>query len=505
MLNGRAVITQRGNQIAPQILNYWEPSLFAQDDWRVTPKLTMNLGVRYDIFGPPTERQNRLSNFNVNTLSLVLASANDRKDGLSTGYGNVSPRVGFALSLPRQTVVRGAFGMSFFPGDLQGAQSPQNVPYFYNYSVTGLTSINNPLPTPISYDPTTIASNSQITIVNAKDTNLRTSYIEMFNLFAQKQLGEFVVTLGYVGELGRRRVFGSNLNEPLPPGAGNPTPAYRYATQFPYLTSISYVNNAGGSNYNAMQFEVQKRTAHGLTLNANYTYARGLDQAFSPSGSNGGPNSAELYNNPAYDYGNSDLDIRNRAAASATYELPFGKSLTGYKAALAKGWQFGALGFWQSGLPFTVLDGISHTNSAGASVTQSNQPAGGGGSTRPNVIANAKLSEKSLSQYFNTSAFQLQTFGTLGNEGRNQVYGPHDRRLDLSLLKTFSVFREAQLQFRAECFNITNTPNFSVPNSSFTAVDANKVATTAGGFGSITSTSPSEFSREFQFALKLNF
>ena len=288
-----------------------------------------------------------------------------------------------------------------------------------------------------------------------------------------------------------------------------------------------------------MQVSFDRKFAKGLITDINWTWAHGMN-TWSGYESGGAP--AEWLNNPAYDYADSDLDLRHRLAATLTYDLPFGDKLNGASAAALKGWSISASGFWQTGIPVTVTD--------------NNNPGGSFGDTqisiRPNLVKGVKAvsSSPSVNGWFNPAAFDraglcgetvAQTVAnaaaynatgpsapiqpgscawaynstnvykidhiTLGNERDNMFRGPHLRQLDLSLYKSFYLTEATRLQFRAECYNVTNTPNFAQPNSSLSALQygANGNITSTGNFGQITSTAFSFVPRVWQFALKLSF
>jgi hypothetical protein len=503
--------TLRANQLTAMEYEYWEPSAYAQDDWRATRNLTLNLGIRYEVFPPNIEKRNRSSNFDLSTLSMVLASSGDQHLGVKTPYADFSPRVGFALSLPRQTAVHGGFGMTFYPltegvGDGIGSSNPPST-----FSNTALGSGFTSMVVPTAPNVATLASNSSISSVNSWTHNYSPMYVEQFSVDVQKQFGANVATVGYVGELGRQLPYSYNADEPAPPGAETLSsvkiPAYVYASQYPYLTTITVNNNAATLSYNALKVQIQRRTANGLTVNGNYTYARGLNNTFSSGSSNGSGVTNGFYsNNVAYDYGNSNLDVRHRVAASINYEIPFGKNLNGAEGVVLKGWQANTIGYWQTGLPFTVVDGATaYATPSGTTYTQDLLPSGAA-VDRPNMLHGAHASNSSVNQAFDISAFQLQTLGTAGDEHRNQIYGPHDRRLDLSIFKTFKITERVSTQFRAECFDLFNTPNFATPNNSVTAWNSNGTPnTTTTNFGTISSTAANEVQRQLQFALKATF
>jgi hypothetical protein len=332
-------------------------------------------------------------------------------------------------------------------------------------------------------------------ITAAESPTFRPSYYHQFNLTTQKDFSGNVVTLAYIGMLGLHVVQRiPDFNAPPPNACGQPgnsctnanTLRPYYALQ-PGLGQITGIQSEGNSSYHALEVIYERRPKKGLTVGANFTWARGLDDAYALSRTAGSGDGFGYVPSKIgqLDYGNSNVDVRNRFAATANYELPFGKSLTGIEGLLAKGWQTNMLMVWSTTNPFTV------TNSSDTSNTN----PGAANADRPNQIASWHVSNPTPSLFFNTAAFQKQTFGTLGSERRNQLYGPHFRHVDLSVFKTFPIHEQVNLQFRAEAYNIANTTNFNTPNSSLGTAT----------FGQLTSTSPNYTPRLFQLALKLQF
>jgi TonB dependent receptor len=203
LLAGAPAAAVRANQLNALIYEYWEPSGFLQDDWHATQHLTLNLGLRYEVFPPNTERRNRTANFNLSTFSLELATT-DPHLGVATGYGDFQPRIGFALELPHQAAVHGGLGMSFYPIGYGTPVGSGNPPSFYSGGLQFPSATIGSLPVPSAPSPATLASNTTITNVNSWQPKFGPQYIEQFSLEAQKQFGNNVVTIGYVGELGRK-------------------------------------------------------------------------------------------------------------------------------------------------------------------------------------------------------------------------------------------------------------------------------------------------------------
>lgn len=533
------------------IPNYrsWEPGFYAQDSWKARPWLTLNYGLRYDIFTPFTETNGRISNFDpatdkllvpgqelaalnaqgVNTTGIVASS---NTAGLKTTYSNFEPRVGFSANLGREFVLRGGFGIASYPGNYTSNASFKNAPFvgIYAPNVNGQAcqstlanqietnaGANSPLPAcnqpgqtttldqgiPIP-TPQTLTSPS-LSLPDNVALNFRTSYVEQFNLLLEKQFGQNVITIGYVGSVGRHLpVVLNDVNVPDPLTAPNSLrgPDGRFdvrptANILPGLGGVGEYESAGSSSYHSLQVSFQRRYSNGLTVSANYTYSHSIDDAttLSYEGQEGFGN-ADPFNIHRFETGNSDLDLRHRFLASATYELPFGKSFNGAKKLALGGWQANSILVWNSGSPFTITDNFT---AFGNSIDNGI----GGGPTRPNQIAPATLSNPGIAEAFNTAAFVIPPLGTIGNTRRNSLYGPDFRHFDFSLFKNFQVTERAQLQFRAETFNLSNTPNYFVANDQNQAPTTNAVQ--GAGFGKIVITNPNYTPRELQLALKLLF
>ncbi len=485
-LRGTPFLYERTNQLERLPLRIWEPSVYAQDDWRVTKAFTVNLGIRYDIFGAAKSPTNQLSNLDLTTGKLIVSNTG----GVTTRYTNLAPRLGFTSTVAPHTVLRGGFGITFFPTDIQGALPVDNPPNTFASGVLlDMGTLSGGIPAP------TVPSTTNLTgSLNSKPLHYRAGYVEQFNLILERELGRNIFSVGYVAGLGRRQyqqVFNANLPDPGgPTGIIGPAP---YATLLPNVNTIGQFLDKGASSYNSLQTSFTRQYSNGINMNANYTYGRSLDDLNDGAAFLGTAYSLLPRNIGTYDYGNSSQDIRHRFAATANYTLPFGKGATGARALAVAGYEVNALGFWQSGSAYTVLNSNAQINLP--TVT----------TDRPDIIGNPD-GNHSLAQFFNTSAFAYQTFGTAGNESPNKLYGPHQRRVDLSIFKTVTLHEQTKLQLRAECFNISNTPNFGLPNntiSSTALVNGREVATNAGGFGSVTTTTLS--ARQFQFAAKIIF
>ena len=475
----------RAHLVADTTLQTWEPSIFVQDDWRAREWLTLNIGLRYDIFTPFTEGDGEISNLDVNTLQFLIPGQNGVGDsaGVKTDYGNLAPRIGFAATVREGTVVRGGYGLSFFPSSMASNAVLRNTPFTFTAASTsaaasgGLPNVffATPLPTPVQGTPTVAGT------IAAVDTDLKSSYLHQYNVMLEQQVWGSSVTVGYVGSRGYRLWMGvPNLNyAPAGPGAVNPR---RYlAAQAPNLTTLGLLRSAGRQDYNAFQLAFARRSRGGLTLSTNYTLAKGMSDVTQPGG--GGAQQAygvDPNRIHELEWSASDIDIRHRYAFSLNYELPFGQSSTGAMKHLIGDWQVNMLAYWQSGVPFTVYNATARSNT-------------GAGVDRPNQTCSGKSDDPTILQWFDTSCFVGQEINTIGNSGRNNLYGPPQRRMDMSLFKDM-VVGTRRLQLRLEVFNVTNTPSFGVPDG----------ALGSATFGRITSTA-NNVARQFQFAAKFLF
>ena len=448
----------------------WEPSGFIQDDWHATNRLTLNLGVRYDVFTPFTEVANRISNLDLVTGMIEIAGQNGVSStaNVKTYHTNFQPRIGFAETIGRGFVVRGGFGLTFMPGQYMSQSYLKNPPFISSYSITNDTinpvyNISQAFPLPIPIDP----NNPSGTII-ATAHNLKPTYVQQFSLQVQKDISGSVIGVGYVGALTRRNAIFPNIDQP-DPASGDIQKRRPYYSILPAITSITLTADEGTLNYHSMQATFEHRYKNGLSLNSNYTWSHALQS--------GGP--GQVQSNWALEYGSSSLDVRHRWALTTNYELPFGKSLSGLARALIAGWQTNAIAVWSTGLPFSVTNQTARANT--------------GGGDRPDRVANGNLDNPTIQKWFDTSAFVPQALYTAGNAGPNIFYGPHQKHLDISLFKNFQVREALRLQFRAESYNVTNTPTFANPNS----------ALGNNSFGRITSTLGTP--RQVQFAMKFLF
>jgi len=521
-------VTQSRNLtlIAPQ-LRVWEYAAYVQDDWRLTGNLTVNLGIRWDLFTKYHEKHNQISSFDPTdpaTLAggqVLVAGQGGVSEAvnISNQYTNFAPRLGIAWSLGKGFVLRGGFGLTFYPNQIASPASLKSFPFVSNVTIntplgqpgTSLPQFGDPFPPATGISTCLVAAcgatTRGISVPSNTTQKLTDAKIYQYNVTMEKEIAGNVLTVAYVGTSGRDvNRSGGNVNAPLPPqGPGGcgvtstvnlPSPCQPYYGQLPLVSSISMLFSNGMTDYHALQSSFQRRFRNGLGFSTNYTYARGLGNTGNHGGGFTGQNTVPAWYD-FYDWGPTPFDVRHRWALMANYELPFGKSTTGFAGQVVKGWQINVIALWSTGLPFTVMNNSNPQQNTG------------GGADRPNRLPTRAGFEPGILEWFDTTAFNLQKYGTAGNEGANAYYAPSQTKVDLSIFKNFPIREEMRLQFRCEIFNLTNTPNFAAPSSGisgWTSSDpATAIPTRAGNFGKITATSNFITARDIQFALKLLF
>ncbi|HET9408059.1 MAG TPA: TonB-dependent receptor [Candidatus Sulfotelmatobacter sp.] len=438
-------------------------SFFAQDDFRVSPTLTLNYGLRWEYFGPLGESHNLLSNLGADGNLAMVGT-----DGLHGAYNrdlnNFGPRFGFAWNAMAKTVVRGAYGIyyDYIPQDLLIANftnsaglatnpiGPQAV-VSLNYDPTAWNGSNagGPILTPPS--PPFPNSGSSLFVT---PRNLVTPYVQNWNLNLEQQLSSSVgLQLGYIGSKGTKLVRLRDENQPDVNGNRTIFPQYGPVDEFATISA---------SVYHALQATLRTRSWHGLSGFTGYTFSKSLDDASDGIDFNFATvafpqNSFDL----AAEHGPSNFDTRHRFTGAFSYAIPqFG----GFKR-LSEGWELNAIITAQSGRPVPIVNS-NDTSGANSNVF----PTPSNFHQRPNLVpgmnpinSNWRSAPDSLG-YLNGNAFVDPPFGTFGTLGRNAIYGPHYANLDFALAKNTPLSEHLHLQLRAEFFNIFNHPNFALPN-----------------------------------------
>ena len=498
---------------------------FVQDDWKISNRLTLNLGARWTLHFPSVEKSNQGAVFNLQTQQLDYLGVNgNSRSARELHYENVAPRVGFAYMLTPKTVVRSGYGIVFI--DQSGITTPFTTPQFpfiQNVQQKTQDSVNAAFALASGPSVASIALNANAGLGQSVYTVNRTDgsgYSQQWNLAVQREVTrKFSVEAAYVGShIVHVGIPDSNLNQltqaQLAQGSSLLTQvANPYYGQIPTSSSIgtktvsqaqllkpyprflnvaTYRHNSGETNYQAGEIKAEQRFDHGLSFLFAYTRSKLIDDASSVYSSTvlSSPNSSSLIAadtfNPRLERDLSTGDMPNVTSFSGTYDLPAGPghrfASTGLTNAALGGWALNAVMAVQSGMPVAVTQATNNNSFAGFALQ------------RPNVTGSPALSSdlRTPSHYFNTSAFSTAAQFVIGSASRNPVRGPAYRDLDLALVKHTKLPGETEMEFRGEVFNITNTPALAQPNGSFGAA----------AFGSITSTSTDP--RVAQFAIRIS-
>jgi hypothetical protein len=487
LLLGLPVLSISAVNDNPQALRATAYNLFFQDDWKVHPRLTLNLGLRYEFNSPPVDARDRLVSFDIAARKLTPVGQNGvPRSGIHSDFNNVAPRVGFSWDTTGsgKLLLRSGYGIYYDSGTLIENETLYfNPPYFQlNLFFTrppNFLTLSDPFPLGRGFTPLP----TPVTL----DRHYRTAYVQQWSFGFQRELQkEFFVELDYAGSKGSRLVMKRNLNQPLPgPGEIN---ARR---PIPGFSDILLVSSEASSTYHSLQARVERRYAGRLSLLGAYTYSKAIDNSSSFLESKGDDNTPQNSRNIAAERGLSNFDLRHRFSGSFIIDLPFGAgrrwSVPGGRwfEALLNDWQVSGILTMQTGRPFTprLTADNSNTGNVGGFFAHD----------RPNVAGNPRLSRPSPDQFFDTGAFALPERFSFGNAGRNILLGPSLHNLDLALLKNIRIRGEHTLQLRAEFFNFFNHPNFKLPESFI-----DNPAT----FGRVLAAGPS---RQIQFGLKCLF
>jgi hypothetical protein len=483
----------------------YENGFFAQDNWRVSQKLTVNLGLRYDVMTWPYETHNRMASFDVNPQSstygqVLLAGKNGVPRTIeNNNYGDIAPRVGFAYDMHGngKQVIRGGYGIYYFP-DYGGIdnQLGQQVPFGgsvgysaqqgYCITFTGQTPApgsaygcnqsaqqTTALPQPgfPNFDPANPPGGLNTLAVNRNNHN---QMIQEWNLQVAQQVGQFdMLSVAYVGTHASNLSNYYNYN------------LFHFATglqNLPQFGTITYNNYVGVSNYNGLQLHYVHRQGKDLIVTGSYAWSHTLDDA---------PGTISLYYDPMASYGNSSQDQRSIFTSSILYHLPFGRGERFFGNVsypinlIIGGWQMNIIGHIASGTPVDL------------------SVSGNATADTPDLIGSISYPKSISGTWFDTTAFAApptvaangqNVFTRVGTLRRNQLYGPGQRSADFSLQKNIQFTNRYVLELHGDAFNVTNTPQFTNPVGNIN--DSN--------FGKVTSTQNNS-QREIQLAARFTF
>jgi Carboxypeptidase regulatory-like domain/TonB dependent receptor-like, beta-barrel len=449
----------------------WENGFFAQDDFRMTRRLTLNLGLRYDILSWPVEVDDRQANFDVATGALVVAGSNGTlRTAIPNDYHNFGPRLGFAYQLTGdgKTVLRGGYGLFYFidRGGIsnQLAQNPpfsgeNSVTYAQGYRITLTgslpcepnctpaelisTNATGPLPSG-SFTNLNLSAPTGVSVVGLLSQNV-TPQVSEWNLQVQRQIGtNQSLSVAYVGTHGAHLVRNYNANQTL----------YGTGTNLdPQLGSIQIQDTRGKSDYHAMQIQYEHRLTAGLQVTGAFTWSKTTDD----SCGNLDACAPQLYTDYAIEHGLSTQDVDYVFTPSVIYELPFGRGkrwggdVSRWVDYAIGGWQFNAIYALEGGTPF--------------SITASGNPS----STRADLVGKPVIHPGSITNYVEPGAFAVPAtngsgvYLAPGTSGRDMIRGPGFSNMDFALLKNFPITERVRGQFRVQAYNLTNTPHFANP------------------------------------------
>lgn len=489
-------------------------SFYAQDDWKISSRLTLNIGLRYEMTSPIGEKFGRQAHLDIWGLehskpTLVIPEGKDQDTPLSPTFAtafpaidvergvastylipwdktNFAPRIGIAYELKPGTVIRTGYGVFYGAEENEGGNPNRGEQPPFNQEVQfNPPSANafNPVIKRFS-DGFPVDSFTRPATINFRSvyTNRRWPLVHKWNFNVQKDIGwNSILELAYIGSKGQRLTMNYDANRRV----HDPRPNIRGLERrpFPFVGDIEIqgTNSFGRSAYHAMTAKLEKRFSDGVQFLAAYTWGHALTDVASPLSEGPGIRTVHI----SEEYAHASFDVRHRFVLSGQWELPVGKNLTGAARTIASDWQLNGILTMQTG------NYMSIGSSRGVCSCS--------GDIRPDVVSgkdpNAEPSGgRTPSQWMDITAFQNPAAGTFGNLGNFSNIGPPTRTLDLSLFKDFRINERYRLQFRAESFNLTNTPQFDRPartqgNSDFGIITATRALT----------------NRQWQFALRFMF
>jgi hypothetical protein len=506
LMLGLPEVVDIGLQLTNPHTKSWDLDFYAQDSWKVTQRVTLNYGIRYEYQNPYTEASNNMSNYDVPSNTILVAGRGANSDSLVHARKNqFAPRFGVAFQANPKTVLRGGFGVFYTPeNDGREDFLTKNTPFatqssYFNSAYFGYvayqldsgvarsTAINVP---PGGVIHPKDVPNGNLLTTYALNPHIRTGYSYGFNAALERQLSSTLsLDVSYIGALSHALSYSvGDIN-------ANPNDSTNNYNNLltTDLGKIQYLTDAGFSNYNSLQVKVSKRTRN-ISFLGSYTYGHSLDNGPAPFNLNQNNSPQDPYNLAA-EYATSDSDLRHNFNFSGAWYLPFGKDQRYFshwnsvENAILGGWQWNAIYIMHSGTPVNVIRG--------------SDPNGPRPGVRPNLVGDPTLSrgDRTLDRYFNIAAFDSTPFtGSSqflpGSAGRNIVVGPGNINLDTSLFKEVPIRELIKLQLRIEAFNAFNTPHFGNPDGT----------ENSGTFGEIRRQNGAQnANRVMQLDLKVNF
>jgi hypothetical protein len=483
--HGRVFLSSQdvGNESEFHIFGY------IQDTWKVTPKLTLNYGVRYELYTPPSTPRGAGTNLDFNSYEILFAGIGDVSStaNVRADKNNFAPRFGLSYQVTDKTVFRMGGGRSFFPNVF-------NILISQNYPLIGAQLL---LPSSIyswalniadkrpAFQFPTVPQNGRLPLprsvsMTGNPFDRRTGYTDSWNISIQRKLSATASgEVAYVGNVGRQMLWNIPMNAAIP-GPGPLDPRRPLYAKYGFNQSINWRGNSGSSSYHSLQAQFQKRAARDLTLIASYTWSKNIDfgtydSVFDPQ-------------NVRNDRGVSDRDRTHMFSLGHSYEFPFGPGkrfltdASGLVRHLVQGWMFTGVTLTQTGLPFTP-------RLANAASLNADFPL------RPDLVGDPTLASPTRGRWFNPAAFAVPGLYRMGTAGRNILRGPGFFEANWALNKVFRVDEKRTLEFHFETFNTFNNTNLTSPTNNVDSPAAGQIFGLLGGASM----------RQAQFGLRFSF
>ena len=449
----------------------WSTSFFAQDDWKVSDALTVNLGLRYDFMTPAYEADNHMANFDPSGAgSLVFAKDGGLEDRalVNPDKNNFAPRIGAVYKISSNTIVRGGYGMFFNQFERIGSedQLALNPPGLQNIDVQAAGGSSVPILRLQDGFPPNLLDPSNINVarimVRSSDRNSPRTRVQQFGGGFEHQIGNFVASVDAIGSVTSNLAVLRNINQNLPGtrDANGPLP-------YPTFGNVQWREMTGTGNYRGIDLSLERRFKGGYSYRGSYTLGKAIDVAPEHlNASSGRPQNGrdlESWEGP------SDFDIRHRFVGNFILELPFGPGKAhaqeGTASKILGGWLVSGIASARTGRPFTV--------------TQGNNNVGAGATGLPNLTGDPQGAE-TVQQWYNPAAFTQVLTGTFGNAGRNILRGPGWFTFDMSVQRKIDFSSRYNATLRWDIFNMFNRANFGLPDSNMVSATAGVISSLAG-------------------------
>jgi hypothetical protein len=448
---------------------HWATMGFAQDDWKVNDRLTVNLGLRYDFMTPAMESTNRITNFNTSgggSLEFATAGSLENRTLVNPDKNNLAPRAGFVYRLNDKTIIRGGWGIFYNLFDRVGSedQLALNLPGLINSNVTQTTGapvffLQQGIPASFLTPPSLNPADGQLKAIRVRaiDPNDSDTKMQQASIGFQREFSGIVASADFVYTKGTDLATLVNLNQPQPsaPGANDALGPLPY----PNFGFVEWRSNNGKSEYKGIDVGVSKRYSRGNSFGIAYTLSDSKDNAseqLTTQGSNAFPQDSRNFTNW---YGPSDYDVRHRFTANFVYDLPLGHNV------FARDWTASGVYAARSGRPFTV--------------NQSNNNVGNSMFGLPNMNGTPSY-PGTVDKWFDTSIFTPVASGTFGNEVRNQLRGPGFQSFDLTVQRNIHLSGRYTVTLRLDSFNLFNKTNLGLPARNISGGDVATITSLSG-------------------------